>query len=107
MSLARLGLCWILCAGTAAAQQSDWQGGSANWTNAGSWTNGVPNSPTAIAVLGGTNTYTATLNSAITLQELQINNANATLSHTTGIFTVGIANINAGTYRLAGGTLNG
>ena len=51
--------------------------------------------------------YTVTLNTDITVQNLTINSANATLNQTAGIFTAhGAVTLSAGEYQLSGGTIS-
>ena len=50
--------------------------------------------------------YTVTLSTDVTVEDLLLNSANATLSHTSGTLTAtGAINLAAGTYSLAGGTI--
>jgi hypothetical protein len=112
ISLAKVGLAALLAAASVPAARAD----DYSWNNAsgGNWnlgTNWNPPGPPAAADnalidLAGTYPVNLTDNRAIT--NLTINNATATLIHTTGTFTVGgtIA-LSAGSYSLDGGTISG
>ncbi len=91
---------------------------SGNWNVIGNWTNapalgGFPNNGSSgvaayDAVISTTGAaYTITNNTGITVEDLTISSANATLNHTAGIFTAtnGIS-VSAGTYQLNGGTIS-
>src|SRR5450432_3868239 len=90
---------------------------SGSWNINGNWTNvpalgGFPNDgnlgvATYDAVISPTGpAYTLTLATAITVENLLLNSANATLSHTTGTLTANTGfNLLSGTYQLNGGTL--
>jgi hypothetical protein len=87
-----------------------------NWTTAAAWStspyypnNGTPTAAQYDAVfdLAGSGAYTATLNSSISINELTLNAAHATLSHIAGTLTVPALNLDAGYYALSGGTLSG
>src|SRR5262245_37693143 len=82
---------------------------SANWsTNPNAPNNGTPAGATYDAVIAATGaSYTATLNSSITVDSLTLGDASATLNHTSGTFrAINGLNLTAGTYRLAGGTIS-
>ena len=102
----------------AADVTSTWNTGTGNWGVNSNWTNapalgGFPNNGS-----GGVSTYdaminaigspyTVTLNLNITVEDLALNSANATLNHTSGIFSAtGAATISSGTYQLSGGTIS-
>jgi hypothetical protein len=80
-----------------------------NWGTAGNWSPaGGPPLAADSATISVAGTYTVTLNDARSITDATLNNANATLSHTTGTFTVGgTLSLLAGTYSLAGGTISG
>jgi hypothetical protein len=101
-----------------AATNADWLlPSSGTWTTAANWSTNpvIPNNgqPLAtdtyvanIAATGGS--YTVSLASPITIDQLDLNSASATFSHTAGTFTViNAINVQAGTYVMSGGTLNG
>lgn len=56
---------------SAAAQDTYWIAGSGNWNNAAKWTTGVPNSPTANAIIADPGGYIITLNLSVSLGNLQ------------------------------------
>ncbi|MEX2309338.1 MAG: hypothetical protein WD738_17185, partial [Pirellulales bacterium] len=84
----------------------------ANWTNVpaqGGFPNngngGVATYDAVISPVGAP--YTVTLNTNVTVEDLLLSSANATLSHTSGTLTAtGAINLAAGTYSLAGGTID-
>ena len=84
----------------------------ANWMNApalGGFPNnsngGVPTYAAVIAAVGAT--YTVTLSTNVTVEDLVISSANAMLNHTAGMFTAtGAIALSAGTYQLNGGTIS-
>ena len=88
------------------------------WNANGNWINvpalgGFPNNgnggvATYDAVISATGSpYTVTLNTNITVEDLTLNSANATINHTAGTFTAtGAIAISAGTYQLNGGTIS-
>ena len=105
-------------AGFAADVTSTWNTAtSGNWNVNANWTNvpalgGFPNNgnggvATYDATISPTGSpYTVTLNTNVTLEDLLLNSANATLSHTSGTLTAtGAINLTAGTFSLAGGTI--
>ncbi|MBX3352014.1 MAG: hypothetical protein KF684_03705 [Phycisphaeraceae bacterium] len=125
LSRAVLARTLVACAGLAAiatgpafAQQVD-----SNWLNpaSGTWSAGAnwstsPNAPNNGAPAGTTYraiidaagaAYTVTLNSGVTIDELVLNSADATLSHTASTLSAAIANLMSGVYRLQGGTISG
>ena len=88
------------------------------WNANGNWTNvpalgGFPNNgnlgiatyDAIISAIGPA--YTVTLNTNITVEDLTLSSANATVNHTAGTFTAtGAMTISAGTYQLSGGTIS-
>ena len=93
-----------------------WTTGTSGFFNvAGNWStcNGtIPNNggSTFDATIAAAGTYTVTLNTAISLNNLTLNAAGATVDHTSGVLTMapgGVINIQAGAYRLSGGTISG
>ena len=93
-----------------ADQTATWDGTTGNWNDASKWsTLEFPNNGaggfTYDAVLSG---GSVTLGQTIEIENLSINSASATLSHTSGIFTAnqGIT-LTDGTYQLSGGTISG
>lgn len=75
----------IAAAGRASAQITNWDGTTGNWSDLTKWDNGVPNSNTAIAqLLSGGSPFTSTVNGSFTINQLNINNANATVRINTG-----------------------
>ena len=90
---------------------------SGNWNVNANWANvpalgGFPNNGNGgVATYDATispvgSPYTVTLNTNITVEDLLLNSANATLSHTSGTLTAtGAINLVAGKYSLAGGTI--
>ncbi len=87
---------------------------AANWTTTPNLPGAFPNNDTPMgetyhAVIDATGSnYTVTLNSAVTIDELTLNSANATLSHVSNTLTVlGDATLSAGTFVLNGGTVMG
>ena len=104
-----------LCAATVT---STWSAATDGYWNAnGNWLNvpvlggfpqngngGVATYDAVISVVGLP--YTVTLNSPITLEDLTLNSASATINHTAGMFTAtGALGISAGAYQLNGGTI--
>jgi len=86
---------------------TDTSGG--NWGTGGDWSLGIPNTvlPTNITTAG---TYTVTINSAETVGTLTLNDANATLSITSGgALTLGalsaVSSFSAGSVTLNGGSI--
>ncbi len=84
---------------------------NANWTNVPA-SGGFPNNgnggvATYDAVISPAGSpYTVTLNTDVTVEDLSLNSANATLSHTAGTLTAtGAINLTAGTFQLNGGTI--
>ena len=112
-----LALTAILTSPAAASDFScNWTtGASGTWNVASNWStcnSTFPNNSaqTYDATIAATGTYTVTLNSTVLLNNLTINAAGATLNQTASTLTIaagGIINIQAGTYRLASGTLVG
>ncbi|HEY4233524.1 MAG TPA: hypothetical protein VGM76_08860, partial [Lacipirellulaceae bacterium] len=105
-------------AASAAVVTSTWSAAtSGNWNVNSNWTNvpaqgGFPNNgnggvatyDATISPLGSP--YTVTLNSDVTVEDLLLNSANATLSQTSGTLSAtGAITLSAGTYSLAGGTI--
>src|SRR5687768_17239254 len=90
---------------------------SGNWNADANWTNapalgGFPNNgnvgvATYDAVINAAGApYTVTLGTNVTVEDLLLSSANATLSHTFGTLTAtGAINLAAGTYSLVGGTI--
>jgi PEP-CTERM motif len=90
---------------------------SGNWNANANWTNvpalgGFPNNSnggvaTYDAVINAAGSpYTVTLGTAVAVEDLLLNSANATLAHTAGTLTAtGAINVSAGTYQLSGGTI--
>ena len=88
------------------------------WNANGNWTNvpalgGFPNNgnggvATYDAMISATGSaYTVTLNTNITVEDLTLSSANATINHTAGTFTAtGAIAISGGTYQLNGGTIS-
>src|SRR4051812_32130405 len=71
--------------GVGHAQTTSWDGTTGNWSDVTKWDNGVPNSATAIAqFLAGASPFTTTVNGTFTLNQLILNNSNATVSITAG-----------------------
>ncbi|MCC6969801.1 MAG: hypothetical protein IT434_06215 [Phycisphaerales bacterium] len=66
--LAAAGLA-ISC-GSAAAQTSSWIAGDGNWNNPAKWSAGVPNSPSATAIIADPGGYAITLNISVSLANL-------------------------------------
>ena len=83
-----------------------------NWVNApvlGGFPNngngGVATYDAVISAIGSP--YTVTLSTNVTVEDLTLSSANATISHTAGTFTAtGAIAISAGTYQLNGGTIS-
>jgi hypothetical protein len=117
----RTGLAVLATAGTVSAADvtSSWTSpASGNWNLAGNWTNtpatgDFPNNgnggvATYDATLGAAGAaHTVTLSTSVTIEDLLLNSATVTLSHTGGTLTAtaGIA-VAAGTYQLSGGTIS-
>ena len=80
-----------------------------NWsTSPNAPNNGSPAGATYRAIIDATGAaYTVTLNSGVTIDELMLNSADATITHTTGTFSAALANLMSGVYRLQGGTISG
>ena len=90
---------------------------SGNWNVDANWINapalgGFPNDgnggvATYDAVINAVGSpYIVTLGTNVTVEDLLLNSANATLSHTTGtLTTTGAIDLAAGTYSMAGGTI--
>src|SRR5262245_51935223 len=101
----------------AAQTTTRWATGvSDNWTQTAPvrWDNGIPNNgvppgSTYNAFIDVAGTYTVTLNSPVTVSNLTINNATATLAVTSGgtLTVVNNATLTAGVLQLTGGTLSG
>lgn len=102
----------FVCCRSVDAQTTNWNGTTGNWSDITKWDNGVPNSNTSIAqFLAGASPFTTTVNGAFSLNQLILNNANATVSITSGnSLTFGgaspSATLTAGTVSNAG-TING
>ena len=123
LSWARIGLTALATSAgavRAADVTSTWSSPvSGNWNAAANWNNvplagGFPNnggggvgSYDAVINAAGGN-YTVTLASDVTIEDLTLNAANATLAHTGGTLTAtGGLSLAAGTYQLSGGTISG
>ena len=80
-----------------------------NWSTApNAPNNGAPAGTTYRAIIDAAGAaYTVTLNSGVTIDELVLNSADATLSHTASTLSAAIANLMSGVYRLQGGTISG
>ncbi len=101
---------------------TEWKGSSnsltENWSTGSAWQASGPNGPTnandALIDPGGSSPYTITINSAAFADSLVINDPNATvIDAANGSLTLGgaltpggVLAIDAGTFRLAGGTLS-
>jgi hypothetical protein len=81
---------------------------SGNWNKSSNWSpSGVPGANDDV-VLGGTDTYTLTLNISATLKSLTINDGGATLAIGRASLTSSTAiNVAAGQVTIAGGTITG
>ncbi len=88
---------------------------SGNWTGGANWSsnpaypnNGATDTYNVFIDLEPASAYTVTLNSNVTIDNLELNSSKATLNHTAGTFQVlGVADLVAGTYSLNGGTIAG
>jgi|GEM_PF-5315713 len=109
----------LLVPARAAIDTSTWASAtSGSWNVDANWTNvpvggGFPNNgnggvATYDAVISATGAaYTVTLSTNVTVEDLTISSANATLNQTAGIFTATNAiALNAGIYQLSGGTIS-
>src|SRR5450432_49935 len=104
---------------TAASFSCSWTTGtSGTWNVASNWStcnSTIPNNTTGPvttydATIAAGGTYTVTLNSAVSLNNLTINAAGATLSQTANTLTMapgGVISILSGSYQLNGGTITG
>ena len=103
----------------AADVTSTWSAATSGvWNANGNWLNvpalgGFPNNSnggvaTYDAVISTTGpAYTVTLNTNITVEDLLLSSANATINHTAGTFTAtGAIAISAGAFQLNGGTIS-
>ena len=101
----------------AADVTSTWNGGSGDWDVDGNWTNapllgGFPNDGNggvaaydAVVDAGG-GPYTVTLDLGITVEDLTIDSADATVNHTACSFTAtGAIELLDGEYRVDGGSI--
>src|SRR5262245_25959573 len=96
-------------ASSARATDYTWNNTTGNWNEGTRWTpGGGPPVSTDNAFLLGAVAYTTSLTDDRAITNLTINNASAILEHTSGTFTVGgTITLNAGSYRLNGGTITG
>src|SRR4029079_4278679 len=103
----------------AATVASTWTSATGGiWNSDSNWTNvpmqgGFPNNgnggvPTYDAVINATGAfYNVNLATNITVEDLLLNSATATINHTAGTFTAtGAMDLSAGTYALNGGTIS-
>ncbi|QDT05745.1 hypothetical protein K227x_41480 [Rubripirellula lacrimiformis] len=79
------------------------------WSDSSKWTpNVVPDGIAIDALIEQAGTYVVTLNDSRSINNLTLNSANATLSHTSGTLSLhGAISVAAGRYELNGGTIAG
>ena len=105
-------------ASVCAAQEvtSYWSGVTGSWTDPTQWStdpnypnNGTPSGVTYDAVINapGTDPYTVTLNSNVTVDSVTMDSPSATFSQTGGTLTTPVLNVAAGGYSLENGSLQG
>src|SRR5207302_10316563 len=94
--------------------QTHWLGGTANWTSAANWSGGVvPNNgmplptDTYSAFIDAAGTYTVTLSTPITVTNLTMNDASATLSVGSTLTIVTNTTLTSGVIQLNSGTIIG
>ena len=105
----------VVMTGESRAQTpAHWNGGTGNWTTAALWSggvvpnNGTPPGSTYDAFIDAAGTYTVTLNSPITVSNLTMNDASATLTvSSTRSSIVNSTTLTAGIIQLSGGTIMG
>jgi hypothetical protein len=88
---------------------TNWKAVTGDWSTAADWTNGVPDSPTTIANLGGAASYTVTVSGGETFKigTLNLTDVNAALS-LGGTLTVStLINLSAGVLTLSGDIVGG
>lgn len=97
-----------IAASTAPAQETKWSVGSnGNWNTETHWNNGLPdNSSDATIDIGGD--YTVTIDSNAAVRNLLIDQASASIHHTSGTLQVSESiQIDLGIYHLDGGAIEG
>lgn len=111
--LCGLTVLWIATASVQAMDvTSTWLGGTGEWDIDTNWDSvSYPNNDalTYYAVIDSTGAgeYTVTLDTDVTIDSLQLNSADATLHHTSGVLSTPYIDLEAGTYLLEGGTIQG
>jgi fibronectin-binding autotransporter adhesin len=85
----------------------NWNGASGDWTNAADWAGGVVPGASNTAVFGGSGAYTVTLYSQAAVGGVLLNDASANFIDSGLLALGGVFNLQAGTFALAYGTLQG
>ncbi|MGB7329023.1 MAG: hypothetical protein WBD31_29350, partial [Rubripirellula sp.] len=82
---------------------------SGTWSDSTKWsTNVVPDNVAENVLIDQTGTYTVTLDDSRSINNLTLNAADATLSHTSGVLSLnGAISVTAGRYELSNGTISG
>lgn len=113
--LALLAIPWLATSANAAHLTAVWKNNiSGNWSDFGNWTlspaqNAFPDNGAdtfdATVGLTGSPSYTVTLNTAVTVDNLTLGGTNSTISQTGAVNVLKTLTVSSGTFDLAGGTL--